>query len=64
MATWTHSEVRAWIRRHGGNVSRLAGRLGVRRQTLQAWAADPSEATSARPLPRYIQSHMQTLDES
>lgn len=58
--SWTPAEVRDWIARHGGNISALARRLRVGRSRLQNWASD-SQA-SARPLPPYVQAHMETLD--
>jgi transposase-like protein len=60
--TWTPAETRAWVERHGGNISRLARRLRVPRTQLQAWLADPAETSRARPLPPYIQAFMETLD--
>lgn len=59
--TWDSLAVRAWIGRHGGNVSALARRLGVGRTNLQAYATDPS-LMRWRTLPPYVQAHMQTLD--
>lgn len=57
--TWTPQQVRAWVDRHGGNVTACARRLRVPRTLLQAWM---SEAPSARELPAYVQSHMETID--
>lgn len=54
--TWTPAEVRAWVDRHGGNVTALARRLAVHRTMLQAWLS------GRRGLPPYIQSHMSTID--
>ena len=59
---WTAAEIRAWIERHGGNVTACARRLGVPRTQVQAWIAEP-ESLSARHLPRYVQAHMETLDQ-
>ena len=56
-ATWTPEQVRAWIDRHGGNVSALARRLRVPRGSLQAWAG------GSRPTPPYIVALMEALDE-
>lgn len=61
--TWTPEQVRAWVERHGGNITACARRLDVPRTQLQAWLADPGETERARPLPRYVQAHMTTLDE-
>ena len=58
--TWGPAEVRAWVDRHGGNVTALARQLRVARTKLQAWM---SESESARTLPPYIQAHMETLDQ-
>lgn len=58
--TWTPDDVRAWVDRHGGNVSACARRLRVPRTLLQAWM---SEAPSARELPAYVQAAMETIDE-
>lgn len=58
--TWTPSDVRAWVDRHGGNVTACARRLRVPRTLLQAWM---SEAPSARELPAYVQAAMETIDE-
>ena len=62
-ATWTPEQIRAWIDRHGGNVTAAARRLRVPRSKLTSWLADPEEASSARPLPPYIEAHMETLDD-
>lgn len=58
--TWTPEQVRAWTDRHGGNITALARRLRVGRTRLQGWM---SETASARPLPPYVQAHMETLDQ-
>lgn len=57
-AAWTPTEARAWVERHGGNVSALARRLGVHRTRLQGWLSE-----DGRELPPYIQRHMETLDQ-
>lgn len=57
---WTPEEVEAWVARHGGNVSDLARRLRVGRRMLQMW----KQGQGGRPLPPYIQAHMETLDET
>lgn len=59
-STWTPAEVRAWVDRHGGNVTACARRLRVPRTLLQAWM---SEARYARELPAYMQAAMETIDE-
>lgn len=59
---WTHEDVRAWVERHGGNVTACARRLGIGRTRLQQWLADPAVTTSARELPAYIRAHMETID--
>jgi transposase-like protein len=61
-APWTHEQVRAWVERHGGNISALARELGVRRQSLQAWMADPATTSSARPPSPMAQRLMEALD--
>lgn len=60
---WTPAETRAWVERHGGNVTAAARRLGVPRTQLQAWLADPTETARARALPLYVQRLMAMLDE-
>lgn len=61
-AVWTHLDARAWVERHGGNVTACARRLRVTRSQLGAWLADPAVASSARELPPAVQAHMETLD--
>ena len=58
--TWPPDAVRAWVERHGGNVTALARRLRVPRTRLQEWM---SEAPSSRSVPPYVQAHMETLDK-
>jgi hypothetical protein len=60
--TWTPEQVRAWVERHGGNVSAAARRLRWPRSRLQAALADPAEARTAAELPAYIQAHCETMD--
>lgn len=60
--TWSPDEVRAWTERHGGNVSRLAREMGVSRQTLQGWMADPATTASARPVLPIAQRLMEAWD--
>lgn len=59
--TWTPAEVRAWVDRHGGNVTALARRLGIGRTHLQALIADRGQ--HQRVPSRAVQSHMRTIDE-
>jgi hypothetical protein len=56
---WSAAAVRAWVERHGGNVTALGRRLAVGRSKLQNWG---SESASARSVPPYVQAHMETLD--
>lgn len=60
--TWGPTETRAWVARHGGNLTACAHRLDVPRTLLQKWAASKDTHRDARTLPRYIQAHMYTLD--
>ncbi len=60
--TWPPEQVRAWIDRHGGNLSACARRLRVHRTELQGWVADPDQSSSARSLPPRVQGHMESLD--
>lgn len=59
---WPPASVRAWVERHGGNVTACARRLDVARPRLTGWLSERPAASTARDLPRYIQAHMQTLD--
>lgn len=58
--TWTPAEIRAWIERHGGNISALARRLGIGRTHLQALIAEGG--THQREISRQLQAHMETID--
>lgn len=55
-AGWTPAEARAWVDRHGGNVTACAARLRVHRTQLQNWLG------GKRDLPPSVQAHMETLD--
>lgn len=56
---WGPAEARAWVARHGGNISALARRLRVSRSRLQDWLSE----TGRSELPSYIQAHMETIDK-
>lgn len=60
-STWTPAEVRAWIDRHGGNISALARRLRCSRTALQSWASE-SEGDWVRTIDPKVQAHMETID--
>lgn len=56
MTTWLPAETRAWVDRHGGNVTACAARLGVHRTQLQSWLG------GRRGLPPAVQAHMESID--
>lgn len=57
---WTPEQVRAWVERHGGNVTALARRLRCGRTALQAWMTDKEWG---RPLDPKVQAHMETINK-
>jgi len=50
------AEIRAWVDRHGGNVTSCAARLGVHRTQLQSWLG------GKRDLPPAVRAHMESID--
>lgn len=50
--------VRAWVDRHGANVTAAARRLAITRTHLQALLADPRAASRAVPIRRSTWRHM------
>lgn len=60
---WTPAEIRAWVERHGGNISAAARLLRVPRHGLQIWLADPERSIGAQPLPPSVQRSMELMDE-
>ncbi len=55
--TWTPTGIRAWVDRHGGNVTALARRLGIGRTHLQDLLSGRREPSRA------LVAHMETLNE-
>lgn len=59
MTIWSAAEVRAWIERHGGNVTAAARRLALGRTHLQALLDERPGAERARRMRLATTRHMQ-----